>query len=116
MYGGDVHIMTMWVPDQPSLRNRHKPKTARGYLTHLHRQMLLSTEAMHEIRDPVYHVQVGLSGYNPNNYRDAFPERLCDATSRHIELMSDILPYVECREQLSLSTWSEIDRMRVRDS
>ncbi|CAK0847352.1 unnamed protein product, partial [Prorocentrum cordatum] len=30
--------------------------------------------------------------------------------------MSDILPYVECREQLSLSMWSEIDRMRVRDS
>jgi hypothetical protein len=116
MYCGDVHIMTMWVTDQPSLRNRHKPKTARGYLTHLHRQMLLSTEAMHEIRDPVYHVQVGISGYNPNNYRDAFPERLCDATSRHIELMSDILPYVECREQLSFSMWSEIDRMRLRDS
>jgi hypothetical protein len=94
---GEVHIMTLWLPKNPSRSGRKKlPATAQKFME---RNLGIK---MHQMvpREPVYNVPIREMGYNPNLWRDdAWPESLAEATSYHVQTLFSKAPYLACCER-----------------
>lgn len=100
---GELHIMTLWVMDQPDRLNRRLPTSARNFLAYDLRPSMVGN---HKVREPLFDIQTKKVGYNPNSVKwPDFPESHADVLCKHIEQVHSTVPYLICLANQSTGKW-----------
>lgn len=102
---GEIHIMTMWVPKNPTAKSKRLPKNVQGWRLHQLKPKILQGSSA--LRDETYDVQTVKVGYNPNAFKDTWPPRKIEDITKHIESMDETLPYLQCLENQQKAMWDE---------
>jgi len=102
---GELHIMTLWVPQQPTARMMRFPKTIRGWRA-LELKQRLQRAALY---NPIYEIQIMKKGYDPNLSQGSWPPTPYEANAQHVQRITDCIPYVDCIARQQMAAWGAFD-------
>jgi len=104
---GEIHIMTLWTPQQQTERSKRLPKSAKAWQTFELKPKLYQPL----IREPLYDTPARKT-YNPNIQkvpRHPFPSTRHDAMAKHIESYEGIRMYLDCTDGQAAAAWDKFD-------
>jgi len=109
---GEIHVMTRWLPAEMKQvfsdgQEKMQLTTRQMFMKHIWHKV-----CQKRLREPIYGVEAVYFSrlYEPNvvrlNGQKVRPESFKDNFRRHVEELSNAVPYLECLERRQLNAWN----------
>eukprot|EP00930_Biecheleria_cincta_P021490 TRINITY_DN1591_c0_g1_i1.p1 TRINITY_DN1591_c0_g1~~TRINITY_DN1591_c0_g1_i1.p1 ORF type:complete len:3401 (-),score=659.74 TRINITY_DN1591_c0_g1_i1:53-10255(-) len=99
---GELHIMTIWKPQQETAATRRLPKNARGWMAYNLKGVMRGMA----IQDPIYQLQTSKQSYDPNLLDGEQPAKPAEQLAKHVQKLSGTVPYIQCCVRQEISAWA----------
>jgi len=111
---GEIHVLTRWLPVEMKQVFADGQEKMQLSVRSMFLKDIWSKVCQPRIREPIYGVEAMYHAltYNPNLVRlrdkegTKSPETLKDNARRHVEELSNCVPYLECLERRQLNAWN----------
>ncbi|CAE7518525.1 MKK1, partial [Symbiodinium pilosum] len=112
---GEIHVLTRWLPVEMKQVFADGQEKMQLSVRSMFLKEIWSKVCQPRVREPIYGVEAMYHSftYNPNIVRPRdkeggakSPETLKDNMRRHVEELSNAVPYLECLERRQLNAWN----------